>query len=52
MTSAGVQNVLTKSIGSANPHNVVKATFAALKLLRDRKLVAAQRGKTVEELKG
>ena len=52
MTSVGVQNVLTKSIGTANPHNVVKATFAALKLLRDRKLVAAQRGKTVEELKG
>jgi len=52
MTSAGVQNVLTKSLGSANPHNVVKATFAALKLLRDRRLVAAMRGKTIEELKG
>src|SRR5512134_3046418 len=42
MTSAGVQNVLTKSLGTANPHNVVKATFAALKLLRDRRQVAAQ----------
>ncbi len=52
MTSAGVQNVLTKSIGTANPHNVVKATFEALKQLRDRRLVAAQRGKTAEELKG
>ncbi|MGH9650128.1 MAG: 30S ribosomal protein S5 [Terriglobales bacterium] len=52
MTSVGVQNVLTKSIGTANPHNVVKATFAALKLLRDRRQVAAQRGKTIEELKG
>ncbi len=52
MTSAGVQNVLTKSLGSANPHNVVKATFAALMQLRDRRLVAAMRGKTVEELKG
>jgi len=52
MTSAGVQNVLTKSIGTANPHNVVKATFAALKLLRDRRQVAAQRGKTTEELRG
>ncbi len=52
MTSAGVQNVLTKSIGTANPHNVVKATFAALKLLRDRRQVAALRGKTTEELKG
>ena len=52
MTSAGVQNVLTKSIGTANPHNVVKATFAALKLLRDHRQVAALRGKTVEELRG
>lgn len=52
MTSAGVQNVLTKSLGTANPHNVVKATFAALKMLRDRRQVAAQRGKTIEELKG
>jgi small subunit ribosomal protein S5 len=50
MTSAGVQNVLTKSIGTTNPHNVVKATFEALRKLRDRAEVAAMRGKTVEEL--
>ena len=50
MTSAGIQNVLTKSIGSANPHNVIKATFAALGQLRDRAEVAARRGKTVQEL--
>jgi small subunit ribosomal protein S5 len=50
MTSAGVQNVLTKSIGTANPHNVIKATFDALGKLRDRSSVAALRGKTVEEL--
>src|SRR5579884_3924158 len=50
MTSAGVQNVLTKSIGTTNPHNVVKATFDALAKLRDRKDVAAARGKAVEEL--
>ena len=50
MTSAGVQNVLTKSIGTTNPHNVIKATFDALGKLRDRKDVATQRGKTVEEL--
>ncbi len=50
MTSAGVQNVLTKSIGTTNPHNVIKATFNALGKLRDRKDVAAQRGKSVEEL--
>ena len=50
MTSAGVQNVLTKSIGTTNPHNVIKATFDALAKLRDRKDVAAARGKAVEEL--
>ena len=50
MTSVGVQNVLTKSIGTTNPHNVVKATFEALKKLRDRKEVASNRGKAVEEL--
>jgi small subunit ribosomal protein S5 len=50
MTSAGVQNVLTKSIGTTNPHNVIKATFEALKKLRDRNEVAATRGKAVEEL--
>ena len=50
MTAAGVQNVLTKSLGSANPHNVIKATFDALAQLRDKAEVAMLRGKTVEEL--
>ena len=50
MTSAGVQNVLTKSIGSPNPHNVVKATFNALTQLRDKAEVATMRGKTMEEM--
>jgi small subunit ribosomal protein S5 len=50
MTSVGIQNVLTKSLGSANPHNVIKATFAALTQLRDRNTVAALRGKSVQEL--
>jgi len=50
MTSAGIQNVLTKSIGTANPHNVIKATFDALSQLRDRNDVAARRGKSVQEL--
>src|SRR5438270_5053191 len=50
MTSVGVQNVLTKSIGTPNPHNVIKATFDALKKLRDRELVASMRGKAAEEL--
>jgi len=50
MTSVGVQNVLTKSIGSTNPHNVIKATFEALIALRKREDVASMRGKTVQEL--
>ena len=50
MTSAGVQNVLTKSLGTANPHNVIKATFDALTQLRDRADVAALRGKQIQEL--
>jgi small subunit ribosomal protein S5 len=50
MTSAGVQNVLTKSIGTNNPHNVIKATFEALKKLKNREDVAALRGKSVQEL--
>jgi small subunit ribosomal protein S5 len=50
MTSAGVQNVLTKSIGTTNPHNVIKATFDALKQLKNRESVANLRGKTAQEL--
>jgi small subunit ribosomal protein S5 len=50
--SAGVNNVLTKSIGSANPHNVVRAAFDALAQLRDPATVARLRGKDVDELVG
>jgi small subunit ribosomal protein S5 len=50
MTSAGVQNVLTKSLGTANPHNVIKATFDALVQLRDKNEVAAIRGKQAQEI--
>ena len=50
MTSVGIQNVLTKSIGTTNPHNVIKATFDALKSLRDKTEVATARGKAAEEL--
>jgi len=49
MTSAGVQNVLTKSIGTTNPHNVIKATFDALKQLKNKESVASLRGKVAEE---
>ena len=44
---AGVRNVLTKCIGSHNPHNMVKATIAALQQLRTPEQVATRRGKTV-----
>ena len=48
--SAGVANVLTKSLGSPNPHNVVRATFAGLRSLKDPVNVARLRGKDLEEL--
>ena len=47
---AGIRNVLTKCLGSNNPHNMVKATVAALEQLRTPSQIAARRGKTVEEL--
>jgi len=50
--SAGIHNVLTKSLGSANGHNVVRATFAALESLRDPAHVARLRGKDLEEMIG
>ena len=50
--SAGIHNVLTKSLGSANPHNVVRATFAALTDLRDPAAIARLRGKDLDEMTG
>jgi small subunit ribosomal protein S5 len=47
---AGVRNVLCKSLGSSNPHNVVSATIKGLTQLRSADRVASFRGKTVEEL--
>ena len=49
---AGVANVLTKCIGSNNPNNVVRATFAALRELRPPDAVAALRNRSVAELRG
>jgi small subunit ribosomal protein S5 len=46
MEVAGIQNVLTKSIGTSNPHNVIKATFDALLHLKDSAVVMEGRGKT------
>jgi small subunit ribosomal protein S5 len=48
--AVGIPNVLTKSIGSHNPHNVVKATINALEQLRDRQEVADLRGLAIDKL--
>src|SRR5580700_6950956 len=48
--SAGIHNVLTKSLGSANPHNVVRATIVGLGSLKDPALIARLRGKEVGDL--
>ncbi len=50
VSAAGIQNVLTKSLGTTNPHNVVKATMDALRQLRNPEEVAAARGRPAEEL--
>jgi len=47
---AGVQDVLTKSLGSSNPHNIVKATIAALEALEEAQTVAQRRGISVEKV--
>ena len=49
---AGIKNIRTKCLRTNNPQNVVAATMAALKSLRNAEQVAAVRGKTVEEIKG
>ncbi|MHB1653514.1 MAG: 30S ribosomal protein S5 [Desulfitobacteriaceae bacterium] len=49
---AGVHDILTKSLGSANAHNMVNATMAGLKSLKRAEDVAKLRGKTVEEILG
>ncbi|HUC77140.1 MAG TPA: 30S ribosomal protein S5 [Vicinamibacterales bacterium] len=48
--AAGITNILTKSIGSANPHNVVRATVVGLDSLKDPVAIARLRGKDVNEL--
>lgn len=49
LESAGIQNILTKSLGTANPHNVVKATFEALKMLRNEEQYRELRGSATPE---
>jgi small subunit ribosomal protein S5 len=50
MNAAGVSNILTKCLGSNNPHNVIRATFAALRSMKSAEQVARMRGRAVEEL--
>jgi small subunit ribosomal protein S5 len=50
LESAGVQDILTKSLGTANPYNVLRATIAGLKLLKSVEMVAKARGKDVAEI--
>ena len=50
LEAAGVQNILTKCMGSHNPHNIVKATLKGLSQLRSREMVAARRGKDPAEI--
>ena len=48
----GVQDVVAKSIGTSNPHNMIKATFNALKSIQAPRSVAAKRGRKVAEVLG
>ena len=50
LEAVGVQNVLSKSQGSSNPHNVVKATMDALLQLRSPEMIARQRGISLEKV--
>ena len=50
LEAAGVQNILTKCLGSHNPHNLVKASLQGLEQLQSREQVAARRNVPVEEL--
>jgi len=50
LESVGVQNILTKCIGSHNPHNVVKATISGLQQMKSKEHVAKKRGKKIEDI--
>ena len=50
LEAAGIQNILTKCLGSHNPHNLVRATVTGLQALKSPEEFARRRGKTVEEM--
>jgi small subunit ribosomal protein S5 len=50
LEAAGIQNILTKCLGSHNPHNIVRATINGLRSLRSPQTIASHRGKMVEEI--
>ncbi|MDD5748727.1 MAG: 30S ribosomal protein S5 [Actinomycetota bacterium] len=52
MELAGIKDVLAKSLGSENPLNVVKATEAGLRSIRDARTIAKNRGKTIDQIIG
>ena len=51
MEAVGVQNILTKCLGSNNPHNVIRATIQGLQNLHSPEMIAQKRGKTVAEIR-
>ena len=46
----GIQDIVAKSIGSSNPHNMVRATFEALKVVSSPKIIASRRGLKVNDI--
>ena len=48
----GIQDIVAKSIGTSNPHNMIKATFVALKLIQAPRSVASKRGRKVADILG
>jgi len=51
LEAVGIQNILTKCLGSHNPHNLVRATVRGLESLKHPEVIARRRGKTLDDLK-